>query len=292
MSISSSVSSDTPSVGGGSGYSPPYLPHLFSRSTTPNSQGGEGLRPATATSSNHGDESLARFLEMEPEVAKDNRVDLSLALGRGAEVRPVKRGRPPGRKTYASSINSDDSPNPSSSTEPPPPPQTKFGASPDDDTTGYPKTQLLDHIQIPGHTTPLPLILETHTTTATHPTRKRASASSPYQCPFEGCTRTFTRKSHLISHSVTHTGSRDFVCKRCGRTFARGHDLQRHMKTAHSEVRLYRCEVCLVACKRKDSLRKHLAMNCRGKEGMDESVSGSGSGEGEEDEGEAEEDEE
>ncbi|KAI8849901.1 hypothetical protein BC829DRAFT_356442, partial [Chytridium lagenaria] len=45
--------------------------------------------------------------------------------------------------------------------------------------------------------------------------------------------RTFTRKSHLLSHLITHTTVRDFPCPQCPTTFARRHDLQRHLRATH-----------------------------------------------------------
>ncbi|KAI8849899.1 hypothetical protein BC829DRAFT_489053 [Chytridium lagenaria] len=37
-----------------------------------------------------------------------------------------------------------------------------------------------------------------------------------------------------------------------------------HKKTAHGEMRVWRCEKCGVACKRRDSLAKHVLMYCKG----------------------------
>ncbi|KAJ3104814.1 hypothetical protein HDU96_008816 [Phlyctochytrium bullatum] len=102
-----------------------------------------------------------------------------------------------------------------------------------------------------------------------------------YRCPT--CAKPFTRRSHLLSHQITHSDRRDHVCPEpnCGVRFARAHDLVRHRRTAHSEERLFRCERCGIACKRKDSLAKHVSVNCRGpvkEEGEGGAGAGAGSG--------------
>ncbi|KAJ3107890.1 hypothetical protein HDU97_002822 [Phlyctochytrium planicorne] len=97
------------------------------------------------------------------------------------------------------------------------------------------------------------------------PLRKRASASSPYTCPFPSCPKTFTRKSHLVSHTITHTKTKNHTCEQCGSAYARLHDLQRHIKTAHVPGGgRFRCGRCGIECSRKDSLAKHLKVNCKG----------------------------
>ncbi|KAJ3107900.1 hypothetical protein HDU97_002832 [Phlyctochytrium planicorne] len=112
--------------------------------------------------------------------------------------------------------------------------------------------------------------------------RQRASALSPYVCPYPGCNRTFTRRSHLASHAVSHSSRKDFVCQKCGSAFARSHDLQRHKKTANCgtsrggspkdgssddgtyvEAPVFACPNCGVTCKRKDSLTKHMQHHCK-----------------------------
>ncbi|KAJ3107891.1 zf-C2H2 Zinc finger, C2H2 type [Phlyctochytrium planicorne] len=96
------------------------------------------------------------------------------------------------------------------------------------------------------------------------PNRKRASVYCPYICPFDDCHRTFTRKSHLISHVLTHTNAKVNVCPHCTSAFARLHDLQRHIKTAHVPKGQFKCEKCGAECTRKDSLVKHLKLHCKG----------------------------
>ncbi|KAJ3107898.1 hypothetical protein HDU97_002830 [Phlyctochytrium planicorne] len=63
--------------------------------------------------------------------------------------------------------------------------------------------------------------------------RQRASALNPYLCPYPGCTKTYSRKSHLASHAVSHSLRRDFICEFCGVGFARAYDMRRHRKSTH-----------------------------------------------------------
>jgi hypothetical protein len=53
-----------------------------------------------------------------------------------------------------------------------------------------------------------------------------------YQCPFEGCSKTFTRPYNLKSHYRSHTGERPYECDfpGCNLKFARKYDLKRHAK--------------------------------------------------------------
>jgi hypothetical protein len=57
-----------------------------------------------------------------------------------------------------------------------------------------------------------------------------------FQCPFEGCTQTFTRESgNLQSHyAIIHEGKRPYVCLICDRDFGRRSDLRRHVRTVHT----------------------------------------------------------
>ncbi|KAJ3103364.1 Metallothionein expression activator [Phlyctochytrium planicorne] len=77
---------------------------------------------------------------------------------------------------------------------------------------------------------------------ATPVRRRRKSLELP--CPFEGCNRTFPRRYNLRSHLLCHSTEKPNVCGTCGASFARKHDLSRHMRTLHNKRREFACCVC------------------------------------------------
>ncbi|KAJ3102193.1 hypothetical protein HDU96_009721 [Phlyctochytrium bullatum] len=112
-------------------------------------------------------------------------------------------------------------------------------------------------------------------------------------CPHPGCPRTFTRRSNLKSHSVLHDPDRGFACDACSATFRRGHDLLRHVRARHSNVRPHRCVYCPAAFARADALKKHLDYERREREAREAGGGGSGVGvDGEEQVGDEEGEEE
>ncbi|KAJ3273885.1 hypothetical protein HK104_004215 [Borealophlyctis nickersoniae] len=102
-----------------------------------------------------------------------------------------------------------------------------------------------------------------------------------FKCTLPGCTKEFTRKYNLASHIRCHSGERPFVCPHCTTTevsFARKHDLRRHIKSLHSEMRPHRCTHCNLSFSRSDALKRHLAIEAKrmngGAEGAVAAVAG------------------
>lgn len=54
------------------------------------------------------------------------------------------------------------------------------------------------------------------------------------------CSVSFTHKSTLNSHQVTHTGLKPFKCIHCEMSFARGHTMRKHIGRKHSENKFVR----------------------------------------------------
>ncbi|KAJ3109569.1 hypothetical protein HDU96_007188 [Phlyctochytrium bullatum] len=98
------------------------------------------------------------------------------------------------------------------------------------------------------------------------PTPVRASAThGAHRCPHPGCGKTFNRRSHLVSHEISHTDQKNYACDLCSSVFARCHDLQRHQRTKHfpGGGKAFNCDHCGMAFARKDSMKKHVDKNCK-----------------------------
>ena len=60
------------------------------------------------------------------------------------------------------------------------------------------------------------------------------------RCTFEGCDKTFTRKSNMTRHLKLHYGIKPFNCDFCGKSFARKSDFQAH-KLSHAGRKPFKC---------------------------------------------------
>ncbi|KAF9348127.1 hypothetical protein BGX26_000428 [Mortierella sp. AD094] len=92
------------------------------------------------------------------------------------------------------------------------------------------------------------------------------NAKARYKC--EQCDKTFSRPFNLRSHRSTHIGLKPYPCahvnadgETCHWSFARRHDLARHMRSRHSKSNMYTCKTCGAQCTRTDAFKRHLARN-------------------------------
>ncbi|KAI8893997.1 hypothetical protein BC833DRAFT_606523 [Globomyces pollinis-pini] len=78
-----------------------------------------------------------------------------------------------------------------------------------------------------------------------------------FACTFPGCTKTFTKQTNLKSHSRIHHTERNYNCQECGTSFRRSHDLKRHQRSLHSDVKPFGCARCGKRFSRMDALKRH-----------------------------------
>ncbi|PPQ63677.1 hypothetical protein CVT24_004563 [Panaeolus cyanescens] len=88
-----------------------------------------------------------------------------------------------------------------------------------------------------------------------HPQPVPDIGTAVYPCLVAGCHKIFSRLYSLRAHQRVHSSHRPHRCNACPASFARNHDLKRHLRLHDNKA--WRCEGCHKVFSRRDAIKRH-----------------------------------
>ncbi|KAJ3109125.1 Zinc finger protein zfpm1 [Phlyctochytrium bullatum] len=86
-----------------------------------------------------------------------------------------------------------------------------------------------------------------------------ANAHKKFICAYPGCGRSFSKPYSLKTHMISHSGNKPHKCLYCSASFARKHDMLRHVRTVHGNRKLpAECQLCQTVLTDAEMLVNHL----------------------------------
>ncbi|KAI8846319.1 hypothetical protein BC829DRAFT_270038 [Chytridium lagenaria] len=94
---------------------------------------------------------------------------------------------------------------------------------------------------------------------------EKVERKNTFVCTFPDCDKSFSKAYSLKTHHISHSNQRPFCCLFCtGKSFARKHDLLRHVRTVHGSKLPQlpqECIYCQAKMNQMEELTEHL-YNC------------------------------
>lgn len=84
-----------------------------------------------------------------------------------------------------------------------------------------------------------------------------SNINKKWVCNFKNCGKTFSVRSHLDTHKVTHTGEKRYICNICGGRFTQSSSLRNHRIAIHTKEYPHNCSICKKGFLLPSQLKKH-----------------------------------